>query len=197
MRSMISAARWTMSPTAIGTAKIRRPKSTHGARRSRRFIAARPDRARRPLAGHLSQFAMEKEDFLAVIDGMEMDLHGPIVAPDLATLDLYCDRVASAVGRLSTPIFGMAREPGRRLAHHLGRALQLTNILRDLDDDAAIGRLYLPRENLEKAGIDDHDADRCDRASGARPRLRGSHRNCEKPLCDRRKTSWTRHPAPP
>ena len=107
-----------------------------------------------PLAPHLARFPLERADFHAVIDGMEMDLHGPIVAPDRATLDLYCDRVASAVGRLSTPIFGLAREPGRALAHHLGRALQLTNILRDIDEDAAIGRLYLPRESLSSAGID-------------------------------------------
>lgn len=108
----------------------------------------------KPLAPHVARFALERGDFHAVIDGMEMDLRGPIVAPDRATLDLYCDRVASAVGRLSTPIFGMEREPGRKLAHHLGRALQFTNILRDLDDDAAIGRLYLPRESLRAAGID-------------------------------------------
>jgi presqualene diphosphate synthase len=73
-----------------------------------------------------------------------------IVAPDLATLDLYCDRVASAVGRLSIKVFGMEEGPGFQLAHHLGRALQLTNILRDIDEDAAIGRLYLPREYLEE-----------------------------------------------
>lgn len=112
-----------------------------------------PGERTKPLAEHLAKFPLEKQDFLAVIDGMEMDLNGPIIAPDFATLDLYCDRVASAVGRLSTPIFGMQREAGRTLAHHLGRALQLTNILRDLDDDAAIGRLYLPRESLAKAGI--------------------------------------------
>lgn len=112
-----------------------------------------PGSRTRPLAEHLARFPLEKADFLAVIDGMEMDLHGPIIAPDRATLDLYCDRVASAVGRLSTPIFGLQREVGRTLAHHLGRALQLTNILRDLDDDAAIGRLYLPRESLRTAGI--------------------------------------------
>ena len=52
-----------------------------------------------------------------------------------------------------TRIFGMDEQPGLALAHHLGRALQLTNILRDLDEDAAIGRLYLPRELLAKAGI--------------------------------------------
>ena len=76
-----------------------------------------------------------------------------IRAPDLATLDLYCDRVASAVGRLSVRVFGMEEGEGIALAHHLGRALQLTNILRDLDEDAGMGRLYLPREALTAAGI--------------------------------------------
>ena len=76
-----------------------------------------------------------------------------IRAPDAATLDLYCDRVASAVGRLSVRVFGMAHEDGIALAHHLGRALQLTNILRDVDEDAEIGRLYLPNEALRDAGI--------------------------------------------
>src|SRR5271156_2829633 len=85
-------------------------------------------------------------DFLAVIAGMEMDVIADIRAPDMATLDLYCDRVACAVGRLSVRVFGMDRAAGLALAHHLGRALQLTNILRDLDEDAALGRLYLPRE---------------------------------------------------
>ena len=84
---------------------------------------------------------------------MEMDVVSDIRAPDLATLDLYCDRVASAVGRLSVRVFGVPNEDGIHLSHHLGRALQLTNILRDLDEDAEIGRLYLPREYLEAAGI--------------------------------------------
>jgi phytoene/squalene synthetase len=61
--------------------------------------------------------------------------------------------VASAVGRLCVRVFGMEQQDGIELAHHLGRALQLTNILRDLDEDAAIGRLYLPREALQAAGI--------------------------------------------
>ena len=73
--------------------------------------------------------------------------------PILPTLDLYCDRVASAVGRLSIKVFGMEEGPGFELAHHLGRALQLTNILRDIDEDADIGRLYLPREYLDAAGF--------------------------------------------
>ena len=98
-------------------------------------------------------FGLRQADFLAVIDGMQMDVDADIRAPDLETLNLYCDRVAVAVGRLSIRIFGMEEGPGLQLAHRLGRALQLTNILRDLDEDAAIGRLYLPRELLAKAGI--------------------------------------------
>jgi presqualene diphosphate synthase len=98
-------------------------------------------------------FNLRREDFLAVIDGMEMDVTGDIRAPDLATLDLYCDRVASAVGRLSVRIFGMPDKDGIDLAYHLGRALQITNTLRDIDEDAGIGRLYLPREFLVEEGI--------------------------------------------
>ncbi len=109
------------------------------------------------LAQAVRQFDLAREDFIAVIDGMEMDVVADIRAPDRATLDLYCDRVACAVGRLSVRVFGMEREAGRALAHHLGRALQLTNILRDLDEDAALGRLYLPREALLAAGIDATD----------------------------------------
>ena len=107
----------------------------------------------RGLAQAVRTFNLQREDFLAVVDGMEMDVAATIRAPDLATLDLYCDRVASAVGRLSVRVFGMEQTDGLALAHHLGRALQLTNILRDLDEDAAIGRLYLPRETLQEAGI--------------------------------------------
>ncbi len=116
-------------------------------------IGARVAGLERPMR----EFGIDKADFLAVIDGMEMDTAGDIRAPDAATLDLYCDRVASAVGRLSVRVFGMEREAGRKLAHHLGRALQLTNILRDLDEDAAVGRLYLPQELLREAGIADTD----------------------------------------
>jgi squalene synthase HpnD len=102
---------------------------------------------------HVRRFGLREADFLAIVDGMEMDVGAPIIAPDYATLDLYCDRVASAVGRLSVKIFGMPDGPGETLAYHLGRALQLTNILRDLDEDAEMGRLYLPFEALAIAGI--------------------------------------------
>jgi presqualene diphosphate synthase len=105
----------------------------------------------------VQRFGLKREDFLAIVDGMEMDVPQDMRAPDLSTLDLYCDRVASAVGRLSVRVFGLAEADGILLAHHLGRALQLTNILRDLDEDAAIGRLYLPAEELVSAGITSTD----------------------------------------
>jgi squalene synthase HpnD len=109
------------------------------------------------LAAVVSRYGLRREDFLAVIEGVAMDATGASFAPDFATLDHYCDCVASAVGRLSIKIFGMDEEPGFRLAHHLGRALQFTNILRDLAEDASLGRLYLPREILAEAGIQNSD----------------------------------------
>jgi phytoene synthase len=105
----------------------------------------------------VKRFDLQRGDFLAIVDGMEMDVPQDIRAPDLATLDLYCDRVASAVGRLSVRVFGLPESDGIGLAHHLGRALQLTNILRDIDEDAGFGRLYLPRELLHEAGITETD----------------------------------------
>lgn len=115
--------------------------------------AGLPPERLRPLARTITQFSLDKADFLAVIDGMEMDVVSTIVAPDLQTLDLYCDRVASAVGRLCVKVFGMEHDDGIALSHHLGRALQLTNILRDIDEDADIGRVYLPRETLSASGV--------------------------------------------
>jgi phytoene synthase len=116
------------------------------------FASAPPPRVRALLDPMLA-FDLQRTDFLSVIDGMEMDVKAEMLAPDYATLDLYCDRVACAVGRLSVRIFGMQPKAGTALAQHLGRALQLTNILRDLDEDAARGRLYLPREALVAVGI--------------------------------------------
>ena len=115
-------------------------------------------------------YHLTQDDFDAVIDGMAMDAARDIRAPDWATLDLYCDRVASAVGRLSVRIFGLPDDPGVALAYHLGRALQLTNILRDIDEDASAGRLYLPREALRRCGGDDR------RTAGGRRRPQLSRR---------------------
>ncbi len=107
----------------------------------------------RVLRAAVQRFGLREADFLAVIDGMQMDAEQVIVAPDLATLDLYCDRVAAAVGRLSVRAFGDASPAADEVAHALGRALQLTNILRDVAEDAARGRLYLPGEYLAEAGV--------------------------------------------
>nr|WP_217449857.1 presqualene diphosphate synthase HpnD [Cupriavidus taiwanensis] len=115
--------------------------------------AGNPPAPLQPLCAQIRAFDLQQADFLAVIDGMTMDVVQDIRAPDAATLDLYCDRVASAVGRLAVRVFGLEADCGVALAHHLGRALQLTNILRDIDEDAAIGRLYLPAEALAAAGI--------------------------------------------
>lgn len=107
----------------------------------------------RALAEPVRRYDLAREDFLAIIDGMEMDGHGALIAPPMAELELYCARVAGAVGLLSVRIFGAPREAGIALARALGEAVQLTNILRDLDEDAGLGRLYLPRELLEKHGV--------------------------------------------
>ena len=105
------------------------------------------------LQPHVAAFGLKRQDFLDLIDGMQMDAETDIVAPSWAELDLYCDRVASAVGRLSVRAFGAVEAAAIDVAHHLGRALQLTNILRDLGEDARRNRLYLPREALAAHGI--------------------------------------------
>lgn len=109
------------------------------------------------LAPFVADYGLKCEDFLAVIEGMEMDGEGPIVAPSYDGLIYYCDRVAAAVGRLCVKIYGEGGDEGQRVADHLGLALQLTNILRDVREDAERGRLYLPHELLDKYGINSRD----------------------------------------
>jgi phytoene synthase len=98
-------------------------------------------------------YPIERDDLLAVIDGVATDADGPVTRPSLSELELYCDRVAGAVGRLSVAVFGATGPSGAALASNLGRALQLTNILRDLGEDRDEGRLYLPDEVLHSVGI--------------------------------------------
>lgn len=112
----------------------------------------------RSLQDVVVRYSLEREDFLSVIKGMETDAGECVRLEDAAALSEYIDRVACAVGRLCTPVFGLGREQGRSLARALGEALQLTNILRDLEEDAARDRLYLPQDMLEAAGISDKPA---------------------------------------
>jgi phytoene synthase len=105
------------------------------------------------LADAARDFGLDRADMEAVIDGVEMDATGEALAPDMATLTRYCRCVAGAVGLLSIKIFGDDSPDARRGAIALGYALQFTNILRDVAEDSARGRLYLPRELLAKHGM--------------------------------------------
>ena len=105
------------------------------------------------LRGPVEEFALPKDEFLALIDGMEMDVNGQIQAPSQEDFRLYCRRVAGAVGMLSIRVFGETGPAAEELAVTLGEALQTTNILRDLAEDAERGRLYLPRDVLARHGI--------------------------------------------
>jgi len=87
-----------------------------------------------------------------IIRGCEMDLE-TVRYPDLATLETYCYRVASAVGLLSIEIFGYRDPACRAYAIALGKALQFTNILRDVREDADRGRIYLPQSELRRHGV--------------------------------------------
>ncbi len=120
---------------------------------ARLFAGRAQHRVTRALAAPIRDYGLRCEDFLAVIEGMEMDAQRDIRAPSLAELDLYCARVAAAVSRIAVRIFGVATPDADRVAAELGHALQLTNILRDLAKDARRHRLYLPREVLHAHGI--------------------------------------------
>ena len=154
-RSIRSAGRSTISPNSTGPRETRRLRSRPLAQRYRRDLFRQ--RAGRGLPGLRAAGARssicEREDFLAVIDGMEMDVAEDIRAPDWATLDLYCDRVASAVGRLSVRVFGMPRRTASRSRIISAARCNSPTSCATSTRTPAIGRLYLPREELRHAGI--------------------------------------------
>lgn len=113
----------------------------------------------RVLASAIRTYDLQSADFHEVIAGMEMDIDGKMRAPAGDMLELYCRRVAGAVGLLSIRVFGDASPAAQGFALALGTALQFTNILRDLKDDAELNRLYLPAEHLAAAGIETTDPD--------------------------------------
>lgn len=98
------------------------------------------------------RFNLAQEHLLEIIDGMEMDLTQHRYA-DFKSLQLYCYRVASVVGLLSVEIFGYSDRRTLKYAHDLGIAFQLTNIIRDVGEDAGRNRIYLPMEELQKFGV--------------------------------------------
>jgi len=100
----------------------------------------------------VKQFNLAQEHFLEIIDGMEMDLDQTRYA-DFKSLQLYCYRVASVVGLLSVEIFGYTDRQTLKYAHDLGIALQLTNIIRDVGEDARRDRIYLPMDELQQFGV--------------------------------------------
>lgn len=109
----------------------------------------------RALLGPIEDYDLPKSEFHMIAEGMEMDANGPIVAPTFERLLAYNRRVAGAVGLLSMRVFGAWRgEVSDHYALALGNALQLTNILRDVEEDAAAGRIYLTAECLAEAGIE-------------------------------------------
>ncbi|MEM6846700.1 MAG: squalene/phytoene synthase family protein [Pseudomonadota bacterium] len=103
------------------------------------------------LADHVGRFDLPAREFHLMLDGMRMDVSGPILAPSLHELACYTRRVAGTIGQLSVRCFGSAASPHRdTFAFALADALQLTNILRDVAEDAANGRIYLPKELLDQ-----------------------------------------------
>lgn len=106
----------------------------------------------RELKISIEKFDLKKNDFLSIIKGMKMDSNNTIVFPSKKKLNLYCDRVAVAVGYLSIRIFGLTNS-AKKYALYLGRAFQLTNIVRDFAEDLDRGRCYISKDYLEKYSI--------------------------------------------
>jgi phytoene synthase len=102
------------------------------------------------------KYALPREHFDAIIDGMAMDLEHNRYQ-DFATLERYCHRVAGVVGLLSAEIFGYEDASTRIYARELGIAFQLTNIIRDVGEDAQRGRIYLPQDEMRQYGVSDTD----------------------------------------
>lgn len=124
------------------------------------LYAGRPSQiVSRALLRPIEAYALPKAEFLALIDGMEMDVRDVVQTPTQEDFKLYCRRVAGAVGMLSVHVFGETGPAAQELAVVLGEALQTTNILRDLAEDAERGRIYLPRDLLQKHGIIEQNPD--------------------------------------
>lgn len=110
----------------------------------------------RALLPHIKAYDLQREHFLEIIDGMEMDLDIPRYA-SFKELQLYCYRVASVVGLLAAQIFGYTDHRTQKYAHDLGLAFQLTNIIRDVGEDVRRGRIYIPLDELQRFNVSADD----------------------------------------
>lgn len=118
-----------------------------------RIYAGQPEHpVGQALMAALPEFSLPREQLLEIIDGMEMDLQQNRYL-DFTALSLYCYRVASVVGLLAAEIFGYSDRRTQKYAHDLGMAFQLTNIIRDVGEDARRGRVYLPMDELKRFGV--------------------------------------------
>jgi 15-cis-phytoene synthase len=118
---------------------------------------ARPEHpVTQALAPHVQAYGVERRYLSEIIDGMQMDLEQSRYF-DFEGLALYCYRVAGVVGLLASGIFGYSQPATRAYASKLGEALQLTNIIRDVGEDARMGRIYLPEEDLTRFKVSSHD----------------------------------------
>ncbi len=110
----------------------------------------------RALAAAQADFSLPAEQFGEIIDGMQMDLDLTRYA-DFTQLQLYCHRAAGVVGLLAAEIFGYSDRHTLKYAHTLGLAFQLTNIIRDVGEDARRGRIYLPQDELARFSVSEQD----------------------------------------
>lgn len=108
------------------------------------------------LSEAIAPYRLPREAFEQIIEGMEMDL-GRVRYDDFKALNLYCHRVAGVVGEVAALIFGVSERATLKYANRLGLAFQLTNILRDVGEDARRDRIYLPLDELARFGVDEAD----------------------------------------
>jgi phytoene synthase len=122
-----------------------------------RLYAGKPEHpVTRALLEAIGPYHLPEDAFGQIIDGMEMDL-GLVRYPDFRELRLYCHRVAGVVGEVAALIFGITDRATLKYANKLGLAFQLTNIIRDVGEDARRNRIYLPRDELDRFGVAEGD----------------------------------------
>lgn len=102
---------------------------------------------------YIHRYNLPKAEFKKLFAGMLSDIRGETIIPSRSLFDLYVDNVSCSIGRIVTKILKIDEEVGAKLSHHAGIAMQLTNILRDVDDDLVLGFCYLPRDVLNSCGI--------------------------------------------